>query len=260
LTKLAIITGGGGGIGACIAAAAAERGYRSEVWDTDGDAACRTAHSIPDAVAREVDVCDEDAVTNALDKLGQAPDLLVNTAGAVRFGPLLGVSLPDWRLVLEVNLTGTFIAARAAAKAMAAGHGGGSIVNISSINGLSAAPNTGAYSASKAAVLMLTEQMALEWSALGVRVNAVAPGLIDAGMANRINADPAARRQRRSHVPLGRLGTAADVTEAVLFLASPEAAYITGQTLAVDGGISRTALARLSRPATVDHEETTELP
>lgn len=259
MTKLAIITGGGGGIGACIAAAAAERGYRSEVWDTDGDAARRTARSIPDSVAREVDVCDEDAVTAALDQLGQGPELLVNTAGAVRFGPLLGVSLPDWRLVLEVNLTGTFIAARAAAKAMAAG-GGGSIVNISSINGLSAAPNAGAYSASKAAVIMLTEQMALEWAELGVRVNVVAPGLIDAGMADRINADPAARRQRQSHVPLGRLGAAADVAEAVLFLASPEAAYITGQTLAVDGGISRTALARLSRPADVDHAETTELP
>jgi NAD(P)-dependent dehydrogenase (short-subunit alcohol dehydrogenase family) len=103
---------------------------------------------------------------------------------------LLELALADWRLVLDVNLTGTFIAARAAARAMAASGRGGSIVNISSVNGVSAAPNAGAYTSSKAAVTMLTEQMALEWSTLGVRVNAVAPGLIDAGMSERINADP----------------------------------------------------------------------
>jgi NAD(P)-dependent dehydrogenase (short-subunit alcohol dehydrogenase family) len=260
LTKLAIITGSARGIGACIAAIAAARGYRVAVWDQDGDTARLTAESIPKAVAYQVDVCDEAGVLAAIEDLGEAPDLFVNNAGAVRFGPLLELALADWRLVLEVNLTGTFIAARAAAKAMASSGRGGSIVNISSINGVSAAPNAGAYTSSKAAVSMLTEQMALEWSTLGVRVNAVAPGLIDAGMSERINADPVARKQRQSHVPLGRLGKAEDIAEAVLFLASPEANYITGQTLVVDGGITRGALAGLSRPKAVDQVGTTDLP
>jgi len=258
LTKLAIITGGGRGIGARIAAMATERGYRVAIWDTDGEAARQVAGSLPDAVADVVDVCDEDGVTAALDRLGQVPDLLVNNAAAVRFGPLLEHSLADWRFVLEVNLTGTFVAGRAAAKVMAA-EGGGVIVNIASINGVSAAPNAGAYTPSKAAVILLTELMALEWAPLGVRVNAVAPGLIDAGMADQVNADPAARRQRQGHVPLGRLGTPEDVAEAVLFLASPESGYITGQTLAVDGGITRGALARLARPRDVE-DAATDLP
>jgi NAD(P)-dependent dehydrogenase (short-subunit alcohol dehydrogenase family) len=107
---------------------------------------------------------------------------------------------------------------------------------------------------------MLTEQMALEWSAFGIRVNAVAPGVMDAGMARSSNADPEARRKRQSHVPAGRFGTPDDIAEAVLFLASPEADYVTGQTLVVDGGISRSALAGLPRPKAVNNAKTTELP
>lgn len=258
MTKLAIITGGGGAIGSRVAAMAAERGYRVAVWDRDGDAARRTAGSIPEALAREVDICDEDGVAAAVNALGQVPELLVNNAATVRFGPLLDVSLQDWRHVLEVNLTGTFIVARAVASAMAAS--GGAIVNIASVDGIAAAPNAGSYSASKAAVIMLTEQMALEWSAFGIRVNAVAPGVMDAGMARSSNADPEARRNRQSHVPAGRFGTPDDIAEAVLFLASPEADYVTGQTLVVDGGISRSALAGLPRPKAVDNAKTTELP
>jgi NAD(P)-dependent dehydrogenase (short-subunit alcohol dehydrogenase family) len=258
LTKLAIITGGGRGIGAVIATVATERGYRVAVWDVDGESARRTAGSLPDAVADEVDSCDEEGVTAALDRLGQVPDLLVNNAATVRFGRLLEHSLEDWRHVIEVNLTGTFVAARAAARAMAGV--GGVIVNIASINGVAGAPNVGAYTPSKAGVIMLTELMALEWAELGVRVNAVAPGLIDAGMADQVNADPAARRQRQSYVPLGRLGRAEDIAEAVLFLASPEAGYITGQTLVVDGGITRGALAQLSRPRELEHPDHEELP
>ncbi|HEY0777513.1 MAG TPA: SDR family oxidoreductase, partial [Gemmatirosa sp.] len=126
------------------------------------------------------------------------------------------------------------------------------IVNIASINGIAAAPNAGAYTASKAAVIKLTEQMALEWGAAGVRVNAVAPGLINAGMSEAINADPEARRLRQARVPLGRLGTAEDVAETVLFLGSAKATYLTGQTVAVDGGITVSALHKMPRPSAVD--------
>lgn len=251
MSKLAVITGGGRGIGATLASAAAGRGYRVAVWDRDIESARHVAGSLPEATAFDVDVTDESALVAAFAGLGQAPDLVVNNAGAVRFGPLLDLALTDWRLVLDVNLTGTFLTARVAAKAMAAA-GGGAIVNVASVNGVSPAPNAGAYTSSKAAVMMLTEQMAVEWASLGVRVNCVAPGLIDAGMSEAINADPNVRSRRQSHVPLGRLGRSEDIAAAVLFLASSEASYITGQTLVVDGGLTKTALASLSRPRSVD--------
>ncbi|MGE5156469.1 MAG: SDR family NAD(P)-dependent oxidoreductase, partial [Betaproteobacteria bacterium] len=152
---------------------------------------------------------------------------------------------------LRVNLTGTFIVARSAARLMAAG-GGGSIVNIASINGLAAAPFSGSYSASKAGVVMLSQQMALEWAPYGIRVNAVAPGLIDAGMSEPIYDDPQVRQLRQQRVPLAKLGSADDVAVAVLYFLSEQAAYVTGQTLAVDGGISIAALRALARPASVD--------
>ena len=176
---------------------------------------------------------------------------MVNNAGLVRFGPLVTLSVEDWNAVLAVNLTGTFLVSRAAARRMAEA-GGGSIVNISSVNGIAAAPNAGAYTSTKAAILMLTEQMALEWGSSGVRVNAVAPGLILAGMSDPIYADPEIRQLRQGKVPLGTLGTADDVAEAVLFLASDKAAYITGQTLAVDGGLTKAAMLGLARPKSVD--------
>lgn len=253
--RWAVVTGGGNGIGAVIAESAAKAGYRVAVWDRDGDAAATVGRSVAaepgSAVSATVDVTDEAAVERALDELPGAPALLVNNAGIVRFGPLLELSTADWRQVLEVNLTGTFVAGRAAARRMA-GSGGGVIVNVSSVNGVAAAPNSGAYSSSKAGVVMLTEQMALEWAARNVRVNAVAPGLIFAGMSDSIYADPQVRTLRQAEVPLGRLGLAEDVAEAALFLASDAAKYITGQTLLVDGGVSVSALRSLVRPRAID--------
>ncbi|MEY3680814.1 MAG: hypothetical protein RL547_1427, partial [Actinomycetota bacterium] len=123
---------------------------------------------------------------------------------------------------------------------------------ITSMNGVAAGPNAGAYGATKAAVALLTSQMAIEWGAFGVRVNAVAPGLIDAGMSEPIYADPATRHARESKVPLGRLGTADDIASVVLFLASDEASYIHGQNIVVDGGVTGSVIAHLPRPASVD--------
>ena len=198
-----------------------------------------------------VDVSDEASVAAAVAALPEAPALVVNNAGVVRFGPLLELSADDWRRAVDVNLTGTFLVSRAAAARMIEA-GGGAIVNIASINGIAAAPNAGAYTASKAAVIKLTEQMALEWGAAGVRVNAVAPGLINAGMSEPIFADPEVRHLRQGRVPLGRLGSADDVAETVLFLGSAKAGYVTAQTIAVDGGITVTALHKMPRPASID--------
>lgn len=249
---LAVVTGAGSGIGAAIAHHAAKAGYDVAVWDLDADAASRVAAGIGDnATARQVNIASAESVAQAFDALSEAPALLVNNAGIVRFGPLLELSEADWRAVLDVNLTGTFLVSREAAARMIA-MGGGSIVNISSVNGVSAAPNAGAYTSTKGAINTLTEQMALEWGPLGVRVNAVAPGLIDAGMSEPIYADPQVRSLRQSRVPLGTLGSAEDIAGAVMFLASDTAGYVNGQVLIVDGGLTKSAMLGLARPQSVD--------
>jgi NAD(P)-dependent dehydrogenase (short-subunit alcohol dehydrogenase family) len=176
----------------------------------------------------------------------------VCNAGIVRFGPLLDLGDDDWSAVVSVNLTGTFLAARAVARRMVAAQAAGSIVTITSMNGVAPGPNAGAYGATKAAVARLSEQMALEWGPHGIRVNAVAPGLIDAGMSEPIYDDPDIRARREQRVPLGRLGTADDVASAVLFLLSSGASYITGTELLVDGGVTRSVIATLPRPRSVD--------
>ncbi len=248
----AVVTGAGSGIGAVIARLAVKEGYRVAVWDIDADAAQNVAEELGDAaVPGTIDVTDEQSVEAGFAALDDVPAVVVNNAGLVRFGPLLELSLADWEAVLAVNLTGTFLVARAAAGRMAAA-GGGAIVNISSVNGIAAAPNAGAYTSTKAGIIMLTEQMALEWAGSGVRVNAVAPGLILAGMSDPIYADAEVRRQRQAKVPTGTLGTAEDVAAAVLFLASDKAGYVTGQTLAVDGGLTKSAMLGLARPKGVD--------
>jgi len=178
--------------------------------------------------------------------------VVVNNAGIVRFGPLVDLREDDWREVVEVNLTGTFIVARAAARRWISDGRPGVIVNVTSMNGVAAGPNAGSYGASKAAVALLTAQMALEWGPHGIRVNAVAPGLIDAGMSGPIYADPETREARESKVPLGRLGTADDIAAVVMFLASDAAAYLTGQNIVVDGGVTGSVIAHLPRPAAVD--------
>jgi NAD(P)-dependent dehydrogenase (short-subunit alcohol dehydrogenase family) len=252
VTGWAVVTGAGNGIGSVIARHAVKAGYRVAAWDVDGDAGAALAAELgPECVASVVDVADEGSVAAAMAALPEAPALVVNNAGVVRFGPLLELSADDWRRAVDVNLTGTFLVSRAAAARMIEA-GGGAIVNIASINGIAAAPNAGAYTASKAAVIKLTEQMALEWGAAGVRVNAVAPGLINAGMSEPIFADAEVRHLRQGRVPLGRLGSADDVAETVLFLGSAKAGYVTAQTIAVDGGITVTALHKMPRPASID--------
>lgn len=247
----AVVTGGGSGIGAVIAEAAVKEGFEVSAWDIDAAKLTDLAGRVSGITPQHVDVTDEDAVLAAFAALPEPPALVVNNAGMVRFGPLLDLPLADWEAALRLNLTGTFVVARGAARRMAEG-GVGSIVNVASINGVAVAPNAGAYTSSKAAVIRLSEQMAIEWSGYGIRVNTVSPGLIDAGMSEPIYADPEARRQRTAHVPLSRLGTAEDVADAVMYLASPRASYITGQNIVVDGGITRATLARLARPARVD--------
>lgn len=254
-----IVTGAGRGIGAAIAVMAAKQGRAVGVLDIDGTNAAAVAHQIVDAggqaMALVTSTNDEDALDAELTRFQDAfgvPQLLVNNAGIVRFGPLLELSASDFRSVVDVNLTGTFICARNVARRMIAAGTGGSIVNITSMNGVQAGPNAGAYGSTKAGIALLTQQMAIEWGSHGIRVNAVAPGLIDGGMSEPIYADPVVRQARESKVPLGRLGLSDDIANAVLFLGAPESSYITGQNILVDGGVTMSMIANLPRPKAVD--------
>jgi len=251
MTKSMMVTGAGSGIGEAIARVAAAAGYRVGVLDRDPVTAASVAASLANAVPLVAEVNDPDQVESALDTFG-TPDALVNNAGIVRFGPLLDQSIDDWRAVIDVSLTGTFVCSTACARRMAADSAAGAIVNITSINGIAPGPNAGAYGAAKAAITLLSQQMAIEWGAAGIRVNTVAPGLIDGGMSAPIYADPEFRKLRTDKVPTGRLGTPDDVARAVLYLCSPDADYITGQQLVVDGGVINSIIANLPRPESVD--------
>lgn len=244
--KTALVTGAAAGIGRAIAELAAARGYRVAVVDIDAASAEATAATLPNAIGIGADVRDPGQVARAFDALREAPQLVVNNAGIVRFGPLLEHSLEDWRDALDISLTGTFIVAREAARRMRE-HDGGSIVNMASVNALSPGSNIGAYPAAKAGVMRLTEQMANEWGQYNIRVNAVAPGFIDGGMSAPIFANAAVRAARSAAVPMRRLGTVADVAEVVLWLGSDAAAYVSGQTVAIDGGLINTVIHNLPR-------------
>jgi NAD(P)-dependent dehydrogenase (short-subunit alcohol dehydrogenase family) len=208
--------------------------------------------AVPGSIPLVADIADEASVEAALDQLGGAPTVVVNNAGIVRFGPLIDLELEDFRSVVQVNLVGTFIVARAAARRMRAEEIAGSIINITSMNGVAPGPNGGAYGATKSGIALLTQQMAIEWGPWGIRVNAVAPGMILAGMSEQVFADPVIREARESKVPLGRLGAAEDIAAMVAFLASDQASYVTGQNILVDGGVTMSIIANLPRPASVD--------
>jgi len=244
--KTAIVTGAVGDIGFAIAHALAEAGYKVGVLDLDEARVRETAARISGAVPLVASVTDEASVEAALHAFGAIPDLVVNNAGIVRFGYLIDQPLEDFKRVLDVDLVGVFIVARAAARKMAS-RGSGAIVNITSIGGVACGTNAGAYPAAKAGVAKLTEQMALEWGPQGIRVNAIAPGFIDGGMSAGFFKDPKIRARRGDAVPLRRLGTPEDVAGAVLFLSSDAAAYISGQELAVDGGVVKSVLQQLPR-------------
>jgi NAD(P)-dependent dehydrogenase (short-subunit alcohol dehydrogenase family) len=258
VTRSLLVTGAGGGLGAAIAEAAASAGWFVGLLDRDGEAAANVADSLGErVVALEADTTDEAAMEAALDALARAsgspaPDGVVANAGIVRFGPLLDLDVSAWREVVEVNLTGTFVTARACARRMIADGRRGAIVTVTSMNGVAPGPNAGAYGATKAGVARLTQQMALEWGPVGIRANAVAPGLIDAGMSEPIYADEDVRRRRAAAVPLGRLGDGADVASVVLFLLSDDAAYVNGTEVLVDGGVTVSVIASLPRPRSVD--------
>lgn len=245
--KVALVTGAASGLGAETARRLAREGAAVMLSDLSiGDGEAVTAEIIA-AGGRAVfiahDVTSEDdwtaAVTATTTSLGRL-DILVNNAGIVGNQlELMSHSLADWRRILAVNLDGVFLGMRAVGPVMA-GQGGGSIINLSSIMGKVAMPNVTAYAASKGGVLMLTKAAAVEWAPLGIRVNSVHPGFIDTPMvANALHAAENGNEMRSAIIaahPLGRLGVPREIADAVVFLASDEASFMTGAELVVDGG------------------------
>ena len=244
--RLALVTGGGSGIGAAIARAASRTGYRVAIMDAQADAAAAMARELGNAVALPCDVTDELAVDAALASLGATPDLLVNNAGIVKFGHLVDMSVKDFRRVLEVDLVGVYILSRAVGLMMRA-RGQGNIVNISSINAITPSLGTNAYAAAKGGLVTMTKLLALELGPHGVRVNSVSPGFVDGGMSTAVFANPRTRDIRTKAVPLRRLGSTEDIAQAVMFLASDAAAYVHGQDLGVDGGLVHSLLSQIPR-------------
>lgn len=241
--KSVIVTGGGGGIGADICRAFAALNYRVGVFDCDKAEAEKIAGQIGGAAAFEVDVTEEGSIARAVEAFGATPDVLVNNAGISAPGGMK--QAPDvFRKIIAVNLVGPYLMCQAVAPAMAA-RGSGVIVNVTSAAATVTTPAVGAYGPSKAGLLNLTKALALEFAASGVRVNAVAPGFIAAGLGAAGAADPAMAAARSARVPARVLGRGEDVANVVTFLASDAARYVHGQEIIVDGGLTLTALTNL---------------
>lgn len=240
--RVILIAGGAGGIGAETAAHLARAGARIAIADLDPDRAHATAAGIVSAGGEAIGVpCDiagpeacESAARAAVERFGRL-DGLVNCAGISR--PHDSVSLPpaEWAAMVDVQLNGAFYMAQACAKHMWTE--GGAIVFITSTNAEAAFPRRAAYCAAKAGVAMLTKVLAIEWARRRIRVNAVGPAYVATEMTRRnIAAGNVSEARIKARIPLGRLAQPADVARAVSFLLSDQAAFITGQSLYVDGG------------------------
>ena len=238
-SKVALVTGAARGIGLATAKRFLADGWRVALLDIERQLLDDAVAALADpghTLAIHCDVSDAAAVADAIAAL-QARfgrlDALVNNAGIAVFAPLLETEDQDWNRVLAVNLTGPFLCTKAAAPLMR--EHGGAIVNITSISAVRASTLRSAYGTSKAGLAHLTKQLAVELASLGIRVNAVAPGPVDTAMAKAVHS-PEIRADYHDAIPLNRYGLEEELAEAIFFLCSDRASYITGQILAVDGG------------------------
>lgn len=245
---MALVTGASRGIGEASALLLAKAGADVALVSRDQDALDEVASAVESLGRRALPVAAHlgrmeqlaPVVDRAVGELGGL-DVLVNNAGTNFFAPAIDMEERGWDTVMNLDLKGLFFLAQAAARHMK-DNGGGSIVNISSLSGLDPQANTGHYSIAKAGVVMATKVMAIEWAQYGIRANCIAPGAINTQMFNAtVNALPpdqatAALDQVRDMTPLSRIGEPTEIADAVLYLSTPASSYVTGQTLAVDGG------------------------
>ena len=237
--KIALVTAAGQGIGKASVLALAAEG--AQVWATDVNAALLAGYDgLPNIQTAVLDVLDRSAIQALMDRL-PALDVLFNCAGVVHAGSIQQATDAEWEFAFNLNVRAQFWAIQAALPKMLA-HGGGSIINMASVCGFKGLPNRFLYGATKAAVIGLTKSVAADYVAQGVRCNAVCPGTVDTpSLAERINAfdDPAeARKAFVARQPMGRLAQAHEIAPLVVFLASNDSAFVTGQAYNIDGGMT----------------------
>ena len=244
--KVALVTGAGSGIGRELAQAMSDAGASVCInwFGEHGDDAAAHAAALLRAFAFEADVADADAVgsmvAEVVERFGSL-DVLVNNAAINRQAPLLDIGLDDWDAVIRSNLRGSFCCLQAAARVMCDSGRGGSIVNISSIHEDVPFPHYAPYATAKGGLRMLMRTAALELAEFGIRVNNVAPGAIRTPLNEGTMEDPQKMELLRRLIPQGQMGTTDDVAAVAIFLASDRAAYVTGSTYYVDGGMARYA-------------------
>lgn len=240
--KVALITGGARGQGAEEGRLFAAEGATVVLTDVLDDEGKATAAGIDGATYLRLDVTSEpdwEAIVDDVMAQHGRLDVLVNNAGIDLVKRLDATTLEDFNRVVAINQTGTFLGMRTVARALQKAEKGGSIVNISSVAGLEGVSGHGAYSGSKFAVTGITKAAAKEWGRYGIRVNSVHPGLIETPMTADLRpiVDPDVRAKAERNIPIGRIGQSIDIANMVLFLASDESSYCTGQAFVVDGGI-----------------------
>jgi NAD(P)-dependent dehydrogenase (short-subunit alcohol dehydrogenase family) len=250
--RVCVVTGGGGGIGRAVAVNLARAGALVAAIDRDEQGLARTREQLPGNahVAVPCDVTRRDSIVAAsatIEKALGACHVLVNAAALLRSGSLDTLSLEEWNAVLSVNLTGYFLCAQifgAQMRALARG----SLVHVASIAGSHAQGRSGAYSVSKAGVVMLSRQLASEWGPLGLRSNVVSPGMVITPMSQAFYDTPGVTERRVAVTPARRIGMPQDIADAVMFLASDRSSYVNGDEITVDGGYVRTLMNLIPRP------------
>ena len=237
--RVVIITGGAQGIGAATAEEFVRKGWRVAILDLAFDERLNLPSDDSRVLVLETDVCDEESVQQSINQAAKhfgRVDALVNNAGIQSWSSLEDMEIDTWRKVMETNFFGSLFCMSAAGKHMVT-QGAGAVVNVLSIMAERGAPKRGPYSASKAALQALTRTAAVEWGKKGIRVNGIGPGYIETPlMTEYFESGQIDKCALEALIPFGRVGTPAEIAKVILFLASDDSSYVTGQTVFVDGG------------------------
>jgi NAD(P)-dependent dehydrogenase (short-subunit alcohol dehydrogenase family) len=243
--KVALVTGASYGVGAASALALARDGFDVAVSATRTDNVAALVPKLAALGARALsialDLRSAASIAQAMARIAETfggIDVLVNNAGANLRKLAVDVTVEEWREVMEVNVTGTFLLTQQVGRGLIARSRPGAIINIASTHGLIGAPERSTYGISKGALIQMTRMLAVEWAQHDIRVNAIAPGRLDTASPSRSGADPKYMEAMLARIPLHRLATAEEVARAVAYLASPQAQTITGQVLVIDGGLT----------------------